>query len=123
MRQQLQFVYSALMMGLIMMMIILWMPWLVAAAAVLMGVLVLAGLIGWFWFGRKLRKMVKDVENEMQNQMRQQEQAQGAWRISDDNGAPRMDPFDNPTYTRESGYKRDQGPIIHIQPEEVPRRD
>lgn len=113
----LNYILSALTTGLIVMMIILWMPWLVAGALGLMALVVLAALVAWFWFGRRLRKMVKEVEKEMQSQMQNSAAAGNSQRLSSEPD------FGNSAPYRQDPFQREQGPVIHIQPEEVPRKD
>lgn len=98
------------------MLVILWMPWLIAAALVGLAVMAVLGLVAWFWFGRKVSKIMREVEKEMVNQRQEAERTQDAWRISSNN-------TQDPGFGQQSTYQAGQGPVIHIQPEEVPRRE
>ncbi|MEZ0373918.1 MAG: hypothetical protein ACAI44_32805 [Candidatus Sericytochromatia bacterium] len=98
--RQLHYLFSALTLGLTLMLVILWMPYLIRALLLLTAFMAVTGLVAWIWFRHKLKLIARELATQMQ---------QGQM---PDRGEPGLN-TDRP----------DSGPIIHIQPEVVSRRD
>lgn len=101
---------SALTTVLVLMMIILYLPYLLSAALIFVAVMVVVGLVAWLWIRYKLRHLIKQAEEQMQ-QMQHPTDFEGL-----NSGAPER-PFGQ---TGPMRYRPDEeGPVIHIKPEEL----
>ncbi|PKL79607.1 MAG: hypothetical protein CVV27_01615 [Candidatus Melainabacteria bacterium HGW-Melainabacteria-1] len=112
MKQQLRLVLSALIMGLILVLVIKYLPYLLAGAFVTMSLLMLSGLIIWFWF----RHRVRGLSDLLEQQLKQSASFRsGGHSEHIDQG--QAAPFGDVPPRR----TQQQGPVIHIRPQEVIR--
>lgn len=124
--KQLHMILSAISFGLIAAMIILYLPYLLAGALVAIAVLMLLGLIGWFWLRHKVKGLSRQFEEQLQRDMGNMGGFQRA------KGLDGSSPFDSPfgqsqndasNWPGEEIPRREPragtGPVIHIKPEEI----
>ena len=130
--KQLHMILSAISFGLIAAMIILYLPYLLAGALVAIAVLMLLGLIGWFWLRHKVKGLSRQFEEQFQRDLGNMGNMSNTGGFQRAKGLDGTSPYDSPFgqsqndashWPGEEIPRREPragtGPIIHIKPEEI----
>lgn len=128
---QLNRVLYAVSLGIIAAMVILYLPYLLAGALVAVAVLLLLGLIAWFWFRHKIKNLSRQFEEQLKHDLGGMADMGGMGGFQRAKGLDGSAPFDQnnwgqnnwpgeePVREPRSGKNAGTGPIIHIKPEEI----
>lgn len=130
---QLNRVLYAVSLGIIAAMVILYLPYLLAGALVAVAVLLLLGLIAWFWFRHKIKNLSRQFEEQLKHDLGGMTDMGGMGGFQRARGLDGSAPFDQPFQSNNqahwpgeepfreprSGKNAGTGPIIHIKPEEI----
>ncbi len=128
---QLNRVLYAVSLGMIAAIVILYLPYLLAGALVAVAVLLLLGLIAWFWFRHKIKNLSRQFEEQLRNDLGGMADMSGMGGFQRAKGLDGSSPFEqgkwgqsnwpgeDPVKETRSGKNAGTGPIIHIKPEEI----